>query len=531
MVVFLYVDFWRNHYTLPPCCSKIILERSTPPSTGKLPVCLDRHSSTPFLFALENRVNKEIIDYWQWQNNNQLIPLFNELRLSSLLASSESHVETTLYSFIYENNGNSYYLSATEEELLDRELKELFIYYGHNKKSWRVYNLSIDQYCCDNQAADPTISLQQYELLDSITHIATLKDISHKLQLPDENNIQQKELNELNHFVHPGVDKYQDIFQLFPVERRQEYRYLCKSNIELKIAGKHYPAQLLDFSLSGLMVKLEPPLNIADKSRLIINLVDFQKIAKHSSLTELAYTVINSRSGNILNLQVADKQTKQITQHFFAALVQSNPTHFRIMPAVKEQRPFTDQLKKIAEASHLDATLFVMKDKHLFNIKYASINKQNKALKTLFTLMSDNSNEINVTPITNNNLYKRLISQPLKTEKRNTILKETLIYIKVQQNRRQEWKIKSYLEEDFSSLKERDNFIEYSKLSSQIYVLHYRLTAVEPPDLTVIEDEINAISRSARHLTKKLEDELLAVRGLIEIVDCSKFFEKLSLQQ
>jgi hypothetical protein len=497
-------------------------------NTSKVVACLNQFSSSPFLFTLESKQNKEKLAYWTLQSKNNLHALFNQSRVLRLLDSSANLVTTTIYCFTHFKNGVSYFLSATEEELLEQEIKELFLLFGSNKKSWRVYNLAIIKYHHKSKNKNPGITEQKYELLDEITHIATLEDITQTPPISYCNS--EKDANELNQFVHhENIENGPTTFQLFPMERRQEPRYLYKSNIILSFADNHYPAQIVNFSLSGLMIKLQVPLNIPKQSQLTINLIDLQKVSDKFSLSKLNYTRVNYGFGNTLHLQVADRESRQIAKNFFSLLIQFNPSHFQKMPLQKEQVPFSDELKKIEEASHLSCALFIEKEKHLFNVKYATINSQNKALKTLFTQLSDNPNELNVTPIINNQLYKRLISQPLNMAiEKHAVLKETFIYIKTKQSQGKKWKIKSFLDEDFKSPQERDDFIEYSRLNSQIYVLHYRLTSLERPDFSIVEHEINAISRFALHLTKKLKMELQTMSGLIEITDCSHLFRKAS---
>ena len=503
-------------------------------NTNKLPVCLDSSSLTPFLFALENNQNKKSIAYWQLQKTNKLSEFFNEIRVFRLIKESQNNFETLVYSFTHQDNGIKYYFAATEEELLETELKELFIHYGHSKDSWRIYSLSFMPYNHKQNAINPDITKENYALLNKITHVASLEDITKTPYFPYKKNAEKKEFNKLNQFLlHNKADQDQEqkqnVFQVFPVELRKEDRYLYKSNAILHFEGNQYPVQVLNFSLSGLMVKLKSSLNIATKTKLQLDLIDLQKVSKKLSLSELNYTVVNYDSYNILNLQVADNKTKQVAQNFFSLLIQYNSDHFQKMPTRYDQLAFSDELKKISEENQSGCAFFVAKNNHHADIKYASINTPNAALKTLFGLLSDNHQELNVTPITNNFLYKRLISKPLQAKGKNSILKETIIYIKTQQNRRGEWKIKSYLDEDFKSVDDRNDFIKYSAESSQIYILHYRLTSLGLPDFNIIQHEMHAISRFALHLTKKLKEELLAMNGLIEITDCTSYFKKISL--
>ena len=97
--------------------------------------------------------------------------------------------------------------------------------------------------------------------------------------------------------------------------------------------------------------------------------------------------------------------------------------------------------------------------------------------------------------------------------------KEALIYIKAYKNSENRWLIQSLLDCDFESIQEKKEFILQSEKKGQFYALHYRLTGVEHIDLTPIKSEISAISRFATHLTKKLEEELWEINGVIEITD------------
>ena len=500
--------------------------------TNKMPVCLDLQSDSPFLFALENNKNKDVIDYWQENTVNKLIPFFINLSVLKQLDKSTRSIETIVYSFTHINNGIKHHFSATEEELIEKELKELFIHYGHNKKSWRIHALSITPYNYRCNKITPEITKEKYTLLNKITHIGTFEDISKIPHFFDKKHYEEKEFNKLNQFLlHNETEQDQNIFQIFPFEQRKEDRYLYKSNILIQFNGNQYSAQILNFSLSGLMVKLDASAKIPRRAELQLTFIDLQKISKKSQLSELNYTVINHNQHNILNLQVTDNKTKKITKNFFSLLIQYNSAHFKKLPTRNSEFSFSDELKKIVEESYSGCTLFVAKESHQPNVKYASINDRHTALKTLFGLLSKDDKAINITPITNNGLYKRLISAPLQARNKNTTLKETIIYIKTQKNREDEWKIQSYLDEDFKNEEERNDFLKYSAENSNIYIFHYRLTSLDLPDFKIIQHEMDAISRFALHLTKKLKEELLTMNGLIEITDCTHIFNKISLQK
>lgn len=496
-------------------------------NSSKLTVCLNSQSSTPFLFSLENKRNRAMINYWLTNDSNDLYSLFTQSRLQQLLSSSKKEVSTTLYSFTYVSNGISYYLSATEEELVDKEVKELFIHFGCNKDNWRIFNLSITNYHHSGEINHSISSKTNKQLLANISHISTLEDITFHPYISTETN--KKDLNKLNQFVHHKITQdASNNFQLFPIESRKAPRYIFKSNIIITYGGTEYSAQIINFSLSGLMVKLKKALDIAETEELSVNLIDLQKVSPKVSLADLKYKLINTSPNNTLNLKVVNIESKKIVEHFFALLIEHNSEHFKTQPTQEEKLAFSDELIKIQGVSHLSCALFVNKEKNQFNVKFATVGEQNKAIKTLFTLFRENENEIDITPINNNNLYKRLISHPLHAKSESCILKETFIYIKTTQNEDEKWTMESFLNEDFQNRKEQNNFIKSSTANTQRYILHFRLTQLNPPDFSIVQHEVDAISRFALHLTKKLQDELHAMSGLIEITDCTEIVNNLS---
>ena len=180
------------------------------------------------------------------------------------------------------------------------------------------------------------------------------------------------------------------------------------------------------------------------------------------------------------------------------------------------------QLIEIAEESFLNTVFFVSRLSARPTIEFSAIDVAKHPLKALFSLNSENNDELNYKPIANNHLYERLVISPFKKVKdtdNEQVYKEALIYIKAIKNDQNHWEINSFLDEDFKSAKEKLAFIKDSQLNAKFYALHYRLTETPKMDLSCIKAEVRAISRFALHLTKKLEEELMAVEGIIEITD------------
>lgn len=485
-----------------------------------LPIYLDANSSAPFLFALKSNTNKQLLKEWHCEGIEQLPILFHELRFIKLISHINKQHNSTVYTFTHTVKGIQYFLSASEDELLETGLKETFIRYGRSKENWRVYHLTIKAY--QYQAS------YQYDITEpapaifkKITHIATLQRLSNDYPFYIETKLNKDNVNRLNQFVHRthNTTTSTEIFTLLSDEQRKEPRYVYTSKLSILDENSSYNGQLIDFSESGLKIKLDQITAFSTSTKLIVNLTELQKISLKYPLSQLQYKVVSTSAHNILHLQVSDQKTLDICQRFFPILIKNNAKHFTCVPLKEAQQPTSKHLVEIAEESFNNAIFFVSNISTRPKITFSAIDIQEQPLLTLFSLHSDNRDQLNYYPLANNHLYERLVIQPLREGEKSPQNKEAIIYIKAVKDNKQQWKISSFLDEDFESQHAKTNFIKESQLNASFYALHFRLTPSTRMNLNSIQSEIHAISRFAIHLTKKLEEELYAVEAIIEITD------------
>ena len=484
-----------------------------------LPVYLDKRISSPYLFALKNEANKEILNEWSCEGINQLPLLFNELRFTQLIAYAKKNESTTLYCFTHVDNEKNYFISATEDELIEKGLKNVFINYGSTKTNWRIYHLTIQAYQYQQQQSY-SITETVPEKVSQITHIATLQPLNLPLAFPAKGVIKNSDLNQINQFVHrDDQDSNAPTFILFSDENRKEERYLYSSKLLISNKEDQFNGEIIDFSFSGLKIKLEQLTHLPPSSKVTVNLSALQKISKKHPLTNLNYKVIRSGPNNTLHLQVCDLKTLNICNDFFLLLVENNPSHFKCVPLKSKKQPSNKRLIEVAEEALINCVFFISKESGRPKIKFSSIDQPDHPLLTLFSMCSNNPAELNYNPLVNNQLYERLITQPFKDCEIEDLDKEALIYITAYKNSENRWLMQSLLDCDFKSIQDKKEFILRSEKKGRFYALHYRLTGVEHVDLNPIKSEIRAISRFATHLTKKLEEELWEINGVIEITD------------
>lgn len=489
-------------------------------SMNSLSIFLDINNASPYIFALENDANKQILDKWQCNQEDQLAYFFNELNFYKLIRELKNKKSSIVYSFIHEAKGKQYFLSATEDDLIEQGLKELFVHTGCNKTSWCVYHLTLSTYHYQpNNSYDITESIP--DIFNQITHMVTLQKLTQTPIFNRKKSLKNTDSSPLNQFVHrtEKQNKTGSVFSLFSSELRKEERYQYNTALSISDGKKQYTGQMIDFSCSGLKIKLTQITSFSVSSILTVNLNELQKISKAYSLTELQYKIVRVGANNILHLQVCEQETLDICQKFFSILVRNNAKHFKCQPLLEKRQPLQKQLIELAEESFNNAVFFVSKISTRPTISFSAIDIPEHPLHKLFSLNSENKDELNYLPIANNHIYERLVIAPFKEHKSASVIKEALIYIGVFKVGSKHFKISSFLEEDFNNEQEKMTFIADTHLNATFYALQFRLSVLPEMDLSCIKPEVRAISRFAMHLTKKLEEELHAVEGIIELTD------------
>ncbi|MDN2663237.1 PilZ domain-containing protein [Psychromonas sp. 14N.309.X.WAT.B.A12] len=497
------------------------LKNSTLNALNTLPIFLNSNQEKPILFMLRNAVNKEILNQWRCNNTNQMPFLFTAQRLKSFVDLSQPKMSTTIYSFTYIKEGEEYLLSATEQELQQSGLKHLFIEYGRSKTNWHCYHLTLQEYTYE--------AIKNYKLTDvrpkifnDITHVATLTEIATHEMIEIDPRAEKGNPNLLNKFVHKDTEKgFTPTYDLFPDELRKEERYSYTSNIELKVAEQVLAAKVVDFSGSGLKIELATPKAIAKRSLVSINFIDLQKVTKQFTLANINYRVVSASAKHIYHLQIASRDSYMTMQQFFSLLVRSNPAHFNEIPLKSYKQPVTPRLHEAAEVALHPAFFYVSIINGKPKISFSSITSTSSALKQIFNFDCKSNNQNNHIPLSNNRLLDRLLVTPL----RHTNLGETVsnfertLYVKKIKDDNNKWSIETYLDEDFESeFAKREFIVEHKKLE-QLQILHYRLSTIDIPNLALVKSELDIISCHAMHLSKRLEEELLNVKAIIQVID------------
>jgi len=430
-----------------------------------------------------------------------------------------------VYCFTYVSKGEEFFLSATEEELKKENLKHLFLEYGRTKPNWRCYHLTLQNY---EYEAKKTYGLTDIKpsIFDDITHVATLTEIAtNEIIEIDQRNDEKRELNLLNIFVHRDEQKINTpIYDLFPDELRKEERYSFDSTIKLTAGKNTSTGKIIDFSTSGLKIQLNSKELLPRRSLIEIDFVDLQKLSKQFTLSNINYRVISSGSNDTYHLQVASRDSYLTMHQFFSILIKNNPTHFQVIPLKANKQPVTSRLREAAESALHPAFFYVSIKNGKPRIELSSIGEASKALKQLFNINSKAPDRNNHTALSNRRLLERILHTQLKTVStlEDPLNFECTIYVQKILVANNKWEISSYLDDDFTSKDSKRKFILENKELKQLQILHYRLTSIKTPDLAVVSSEMNIIACYAKHLSQRIEEDVLKIHAMIQITDRTK---------
>ncbi|WP_413699193.1 hypothetical protein ACLKMH_16980 [Psychromonas sp. KJ10-10] len=179
----------------------IALKNSYLARMNTLPICLDVNAENAFLFTLKNKTNHSILSEWHCAEVDQLPIIFGQSRLMKYIKQSTEKYITTIYTCSHTIKGKKYFLSACEEELNEKGLKQTFINYGRSKKTWRVYHLTVTPYqfkAVNNLDITEVVP----PIFDQVTHSATLQRLRISSPFSVQANADSHHVNQLIQFIH-----------------------------------------------------------------------------------------------------------------------------------------------------------------------------------------------------------------------------------------------------------------------------------------------------------------------------------------
>ncbi|NTS77923.1 PilZ domain-containing protein [Catenovulum sp. SM1970] len=342
-----YVHSYRRKYKLDTCntldaARNKLFEHAYFHTTPSIPVFLS-YSGTQVNteYICQQKSNEGLIQYWSDERHvNQLNSVFTFERIYPLMQKVGEVKSTFLYSFTYTQKGKVHFFAATLDELVNKNLAALFFNFGATKVSWRVYKLQchlLDAKAAWSPLAIPSSASSEFQQLNKplsaklskhlnkLNILAMLTDVTYepaKLTYQAYKPDPSLSVNQLTQFeLIKQVESDIKVVNYQYLGQRKEARYKLQTSVVVLSDRQAIKGLVQNFSVSGLQVTLEKPLNLAVGDVVEIDLPDLQLTTTEHVLKKLPYQLV-SMNTNEQVYRFRANANKHAGKQFFSKLVQ-----------------------------------------------------------------------------------------------------------------------------------------------------------------------------------------------------------------
>jgi hypothetical protein len=470
-----------------------------------------------------------------------LYSVLNHDRISTLLTQTTPVKEDYLYTFTHISAGKIYYYSATRSELKKKpDLQNLFFGFGSQKDSWQCFKIQImpshpaDSYIplsLPNSAGKNIEKLNKpptprvENIIKDVKYVVVLTSISHPVEQENYKkfNYDKSLVNHLKTFGHSKLTTppYLEIVALEYVNLRSHKRFLYKTNTVISFANTNIVGSTRDFSVMGLQIECEAPVNFKKGDIVDLAFPELQKITKKHKLITLKYEVMAiGKSLTTINLKahrVADYPHVGVS--FFTQLIQSNKDKLTACEESPKIPGLSTALRNMVTKSVCQFPLYLHKDAAHFvtgAIGFGLYPSPVHAILQSFGILGDKTN---LTSILTTKQIETVLTPAIKDRGRQDppLPFTHVIYFDPRKTKIEE-AIKSdcVVGSDYSSLKDKILLRINSKL---IFVMRLYISRTGRPDTDYLANELKYISNYALHKAKNLEEALWSVTGVGDLVD------------
>lgn len=489
-------------------------------------------------FCLTSDYNKALWHYFLDEHQRSVLNLFlTPARIKSLQQQSNTEKSTILYSFTHAAKGKLYFYLATAEELAaEPALKSMFFGFGSGKPSWRVIHINLLNTQTSNSVDDfelpgikhKTPSPLIQSMLQHVQHIVVLTDISTTWQ-PSEyrhysyNNANLAALNKfgLSKAITPALC---EAIPIHYVNLRAEPRYLYKTTALLHSATDQtiITTASRDFSVGGIQLEATIPVDFKKGDVLLLDLPDLQKLTPKYQLTNLPYEVMAvSKNRHIMNLKAVKTNTPHIGKQFFQQIIHSNRSKLTVAEEAPKYPGLSDALRNMYIKAFNSFAIFVHRTGLRHNINVLARGAQPNTLHTLVQLAQTQTDTLDFTLLTKQQLLLQEAANQLKKMKRHDAPVPVELYIRVSELADGQLAFLSMYDFEFSSAQEQKQFVQSSMQQHALFSFRLYLSRTGDIDAEYIAQEMSYISIYAIHKAKLLEQELWQVEGVADGVETS----------
>jgi len=490
------------------------------------------------LFALSNFENKPILNYWRTHNNTLRInSLCSDERISNILSLNQPHKPTLLFCFTHISKGRKHFYSATEHELEQSGLTDLFMQFGAGKDSFKIYQLylhNVQGYQWQVPDILPLhLTAKENLTLEQNKHLLKLHDIELMAYLLDITNhenftfyrdrdIGDQKVTLLQKFGHKeDQDHGLNLIETntMTMSNRREDRFTYQTRVLINLKRDVYVATTIDFSVHGMQVNVEQEIPVSKGDILELEVPLFNKAGKRDESSVLFYEVMRvSNEGQIINLKIVVTPETEHGPKTIYRIIKSN--QHNLTAQVAPSASFTKSLCLLY--SHHISSLMINISKVQNNYKISQIiePQTHNPLFNLFSALSSTPSHCDMSAISQNNTLKEIFSGPLMLINPTSPAIFREVYIQLINDRvTGSYNTLTHYVEDFKTPKQHSVFIKKALQEGQLFALRIIISRTPAINYKTFSREIIYAAKQVSFKTRQLQADLDTIVATAEIVD------------
>ena len=490
------------------------------------------------LFALSNFENKPVLDYWRTHNNTLRInSLCSHDRISNILSFNQPEKPTLLFCFTHIAKGRKHFYSATEHELEQSGLTDLFMQFGAGKESFKIYQLYLHN-VQDYQWKMPDILPLHLIAKENLTlaqnkHLLKLHDIKLMAYLLDITNsenftfyrdrdIGEQQVTLLQQFGHKDdQDHGLNLIETntMTMSNRREDRFTYQTRVLINLKRDQYAATTIDFSVHGMQVNVEQELPVSKGDILEVVVPLFNKAAKHEEDSILFYEVMHiSNEGQIINLKISVTPETEHGPKTIYRIIKSN--QHNLTAQVAPPASFTKSLCLLYSNYISSLVINISKIHNNYKISQVIEPKVHNPLFNLFSALSSTPSHCDMSAISQNNTLKEIFSGPLMLINPTSPAIFREVYIQLINDRvTGRYNTLTHYVEDFKTPKQHNDFMKKALKEGQLFAIRIIISRVPPINYKTFSREIIYAAKQVSYKTRQLQADLDTIVATAEIVD------------
>ncbi|WP_448212722.1 PilZ domain-containing protein [Colwellia sp. MEBiC06753] len=522
------------------------LEQFVLPKSSELPIFIEARNGEYWpRFALTENNNQAFCHYWQDESKQSTLHcLVSHARVERLLRASKLGRSLTVYSFVHQSQGKSYFYTADEKQLeQDRSFMKQFIGFAAAKSSFMVTQLSllhVDQSKAYSPltVANSLPKKDEYlnippppEVVASVAglpFIVVATNITNKAVVEDYGQLtfDNIDMTKVKSFGHKRLTTPNIVDEIGINYRNQrtEPRFVYKTPVEVEAEGVKWTGHSLDFSISGLKINLDKPAVLSKGEIINITFPNLQKITSSFKLASLPYEVMRiNKSKKTLNLRVHVEKHQHIGRAFFKVLIEKNKEKLTKDEYADMNPGLSKALRSIYTSAMRTLALFVQASGSRYKIEEVGSGSKELPILSQMQALSDRPNHLNLYPLLHNQQATSLMSSTLKKLKADqTPITDTLFISIKQGSALIDQAVTTKLASELGSLKLRKMFINNALKNGSFYCFSVKVSRTDEPDMVHLNPELSYISSYVIHRGKQIEQDIWSVAGVIQCLDITQ---------